>query len=269
MGARLLRRVALARGAGMAAGMAGVHLREVLRNPWTHLAGAVLVGLAVAFRGRGSAVGLVSVVAVLQLYLPPLVVVMAAPLLTRRETWAFWAALPRPPAAAYRGAALGIAGGMLLPLLAGSALAGAVLGLDPRGLALLGLTTVAVTLMFTTLTALFSALTLDVTRAMALGLAAWGLLVLAYGPLVVGVAAAFADYPLDALLVASLIVNPLELWRVGLLHALRVPVLVGPVGKVVTDLFPNGALLIAAASTALGSAVALFAAGWVFWRRER
>lgn len=92
---------------------------------------------------------------------------------------------------------------------------------------------------------------------------------LAYGPLVVGVAAAFADYPLDALLVASLIVNPLELWRVGLLHALRVPVLVGPVGKVVTDLFPNGALLIAAASTALGSAVALFAAGWVFWRRER
>jgi len=249
--------------------MAALHLREVLRNPWTHLAGATLVGLALAFRGRGSAVGLVSMVAVLQLYLPPLTVVVAAPLLTRRDTWAFWAALPRPPAAAFRGAALGIAAGMLVPLLLGGAVAGAVLGFAFVELVLLWLTIAAVTVFFTALTALFSGLTLDVTRAMAMGLAAWGLLVLAYGPLVVGLAIAFAAYPLEPFLIASLLLNPIELWRVGLLHTLHVPVLVGPVGRIVTDLFPNGALVIAATSFAALSTLLLYLSGWLFSNRER
>lgn len=249
--------------------MAALHLREVLRNPWTHLAGLALVGLALAFRGRGSAVGLVSMVAVLQLYLPPLTVVVAAPLLTRRDTWAFWAALPRPPAAAFRGAALGIAAGILVPLLVGGAVAGALLGFTIVELVLLWLTIAAVVAFFTAMTALFSGLTLDVTRAMAMGLAAWGLLVLAYGPVVVAIASAFADYPLGHFLIASLLLNPLELWRVGLLHTLQVPVLVGPVGKVVTDLFPDGALFLAAGSFAVVSTALLYLAGWVFAYRER
>ena len=249
--------------------MTGVHLKEVLRNPWTLLAGAALVGIALAFRSRGSAVGLVSLVAVLQLYLPPLAVVVAAPLLTRRETWAFWAALPRPPAAAYRGATLGIAGGLLVPLVAGGAAAGLVLGLGLLELALLITTVVATVLFWTALVALLSALTLEPTRAMALSLAAWAVLVLAYSPLVVGLAVALADYPLTGFLLAALLLNPLELLRVGLLQALDVPVLVGPIGKLVSDYVPSGGMLIGLASVALGVLTMLWAAGFLFARRDR
>lgn len=249
--------------------MAALHLREVLRNPWTLLAGATIVGIAFGFRDRGSAVGLVSLVAVLQLFLPPLTIVVAAPLLTRRETWAFWAALPRPPDEAFRGAALGIANGLFLPLLAGSAVAGLVLGLAPFELLLLVLVVAALVSLWTALVATFSALTLEATRAMALSLAAWAVLVLAYGPAVVSLAVAFSDYPLANFLVASLLLNPFELLRVGLLQALEVPVLVGPVGRLVSDLLPTGALalgfIVAAASTVL----LLWLAGGVFARRDR
>lgn len=249
--------------------MSAVHLKEVLRNPWTLLAGAALVGIALGFRSRGSAVGLVSLVAVLQLYLPPLTVVVAAPLLTRRETWAFWAALPRPPGAAYRGANLGVAAGLLVPLVAGGAAAGLVLALGALELALLLVTVVATVLFWTALVALLSALTLEPSRAMALSLVAWAVLVVAYSPLVVGVAVALADYPLTPLLVVALLLNPLELLRVGLLQALQVPVLVGPVGKLITDLVPSGGMLIGLAAVGVGALTMLWLAGWRFSRRDR
>lgn len=250
-------------------GMFAVHLKEVLRNPWTLLAGAALVAIGLAFRSRGSAVGLVSLVAVLQLYLPPLAVVVAAPLLTRRETWAFWAALPRPPAASFREATLGIATGLLVPLVAGAGLAGFVLSLGVKELLLLVVTVVAIVLFWTTLVALFGALTLEATRAMALSLAAWALLVLAYAPIVVGIAVALADYPVAPFLLLALLLNPLEILRVGLLQALKVPVLVGPVGKLITDHLSNGGMWLGLATVTLGVALMLWAAGAVFFRRDR
>ena len=249
--------------------MFAVHLKEVLRNPWTLLAGAALVGIGLAFRSRGSAVGLVSLVAVLQLYLPPLTVVVAAPLLTRKETWAFWAALPRPPAASYREAVLGIASGLLVPLVAGAGLAGLVLSLGVTELLLLVVTVVAIVLFWSTLVALFGALTLEATRAMALSLAAWALLVLAYAPIVVGIAVAFADYPVAPFLLLALFLNPLEILRVGLLQALNVPVLVGPVGKLITDYLPSGGIWLGLGAVALGVVLMLWAAGLVFGRRDR
>ncbi|HNQ98550.1 MAG: hypothetical protein IT345_12330 [Trueperaceae bacterium] len=249
--------------------MAGVHLREVLRNPWTLFAGLALVGISLAFSGRGSAVGLVSLVAVLQLYLPPLTVVVAAPLLTRRETWAFWAALPRPAGAAYRGATVGIAVGLLLPLLAGTGAAAAILGLGALELLLLIATVAALVVLWTCTVSFLSALTLDPTRAMALGLAAWALLVLAYGPTVVGLAVAFADYPLGPFMLLAIALNPTELLRVGLLQALGVPVLVGPVGKLVVDTVPNGGFGLGVAAVLMLSALLLWLSGLWFARRDR
>lgn len=251
------------------AGMGALHLREVLRNPWTLLSGLALVGIALAFRDRGSAVGLVSLVAVLQVFLPPLTVVVAAPLLTRRETWAFWSALPRPPAGAFRGAVTGIAVGLLLPLLAGAAVAGLVLGLAPFELLLLCLAVAAILALWSGLVAAFSALTLDATRAMAISLAAWAVLVLAYGPAVVSIAVALADYPLANFLIASLLLNPFELLRVGLLQSLEVPVLVGPVGRLVGELLPAGALALSFAVAAVSTALLVWLAGWLFARRDR
>lgn len=249
--------------------MTTLHAREVLRNPWTWLAGVALAGIALAFRARGSAVGLVSLVAVLQLYLPPLAIVVAAPLLTRRETWAFWAAMPPPPAAMFRGAVAGIAAGLLLPVLAGAGLAALALGLGARELLLLALALVAIVAVWTAATAVASAVTLDAPRAMAMGLAAWALGALAYGPLVVAIAVALRDYPLTPLLVASLLANPLELIRVGLLQALAVPVLVGPVGKLVVDTLAGSALAWGLAAVAAWSTGFVGLAGALFARRDR
>lgn len=249
--------------------MTTLHAREVLRNPWTWLAGVALAGIALAFRARGSAVGLVSLVAVLQLYLPPLAIVVAAPLLTRRETWAFWAAMPPPPAAMFRGAVAGIAAGLLLPVLAGAGLAALALGLGARELLLLALALVAIVAVWTAATAVASAVTLDAPRAMAMGLAAWALGALAYGPLVVAIAVALRDYPLTPLLVASLLANPLELIRVGLLQALAVPVLVGPVGKLVADTLAGSALAWGLAAVAAWSTGFVALAGALFARRDR
>lgn len=249
--------------------MTTLHAREVLRNPWTWLAGVALAGIALAFRARGSAVGLVSLVAVLQLYLPPLAIVVAAPLLTRRETWAFWAAMPPPPAAMFRGAVAGIAAGLLLPVLAGAGLAALALGLGARELLLLALALVAIEAVWTAATAVASAVTLDAPRAMAMGLAAWALGALAYGPLVVAIAVALRDYPLTPLLVASLLTNPLELIRVGLLQALAVPVLVGPVGKLVADTLAGSALAWGLAAVAAWSTGFVALAGALFARRDR
>lgn len=252
-----------------AGAMTSLHAREVLRNPWTWLAGLALAGIALAFRARGSAVGLVSLVAVLQLYLPPLTIVVAAPLLTRRETWAFWSAMPPPAGAVFRGAAVGIGAGLLLPVLAGGGLAALALGLSPRELLLFLLALVSIVVVWAAAMALASAITLDAPRAMAMGLAAWASGALAYGPVVVAIAVALRDYPLTPLLVASLVANPLELIRVGLLQALSVPVLVGPVGKLVTDTLAGGALAWGLGAVLAWSGAFLALAGWVFARRDR
>ena len=111
-------------------GLAALHVREVLRNPWAWPAGLAIGLLALAFRDRDGAVALVSLVAALQSYVPPLLLVLAAPLLTRRETWAFWSALQPAPGRAFVGAAAGIAVGATVPLAAGAA--AAALALDRK-----------------------------------------------------------------------------------------------------------------------------------------
>jgi ABC-2 type transport system permease protein len=246
-----------------------LHAREVLRNPWAWPAGLAIGLLALAFRDRDGAVALVSLAAALQSYVPPLLLVLAAPLLTRRETWAFWSALQPAPGRAFVGAAAGIAVGATVPLAAGAAAAALILGLPPGELALLLAALLALVAVWAGVAALLAALTLDATRALAIGLAAWATTTLAYGPALVGLATALADRPLAGLLVGALLLNPAEAVRVGLLETLNVPVLVGPVAVLLRTALPGPTLAWGLAGSALAATVLAMVAALVFARRDR
>lgn len=250
-------------------GLGTLHLREVVRNPWVWPAGAALVLLGLAFRGQEGAVGLVSLVAALQVYVPPLVLVLAAPLLTRRDTWAFWAALERSPGGAYLRAGVGVALGAFLPLAVGAALAALPLALPALEVALLLASLALLVALWTAMTALLSAITLDASRALALGLAVWAVGTLAYGPAVVGLAGVLADRPLFGLLSAALLLHPAEAVRVGLLELLDVPVLVGPIAVLLADLLPGPTLVWGAISSLTWTGLASVAARVAFTQRNR
>ena len=250
-------------------GLGTLHLREVLRNPGAWPAGLAVGLLGLAFRDPGGAVGLVSLVAALQVYVPPLLLVLAAPLLTRRDTWAFWAALHPAPGRTYVRAAAGIAVGAFVPLAVGASLAALALGTTPTQLALLYVTLAASVVAWTAAAALASAVTLDATRALAIGLAGWALVTLAYGPTVVALANAAGDRPLFGLLTTALLLNPADAVRVGLLEALDVPVLVGPVAVLLRDALPGPTLAWGVLATVAWSAAFAGAAALVFARRDR
>jgi hypothetical protein len=242
-------------------GLATLHAREVLRNPWAWPAGLAIGLLALAFRDRDGAVALVSLVAALQSYVPPL--------LTRRETWAFWSALRPAPGRAFVGAAAGIAVGATVPLAAGAAAAALALGLPPGEVALLLTALLALVAVWTGVAALLAALTLDATRALAIGLAVWAATTLAYGPALVGLATALADRPLAGLLIGALLLNPAEAVRVGLLETLNVPVLVGPVAVLLRTALPGPTLAWGLAGSVLAATALAVVAGLVFGRRDR
>lgn len=249
--------------------MTTLHAREVLRNPWVWPAGLAVAVIALAFRDRGGAVGLASLVAALQIYLPPLILVVAAPLLARSETWAFWAALQRWPAGAFVRAAAGVGAGLAVPLAVGAGLAAVALGLRPSEVVLLAVVLAALLALWSAAAALVAAATMDATRALAIGLAAWAALTLAYGPAVVSVASALGDRPLAGLLIGALLLNPVEALRVGLLETLQVPVLVGPVAVLLRDALPGSTLAWGVAGCLLAAGLLALAAGATFARRDR
>ena len=250
-------------------GVGTLHLREVLRNPGAWPAGLAVALVGLAFRDQGGAVGLVSLVAALQVYVPPLLLVLTAPLLTRRETWAFWAALHPAPGGAYLRAAAGVAVGAFVPLAVGASLAAALLGTTATELALLHLTLAASVVAWTAVATLASALTLDATRALALGLAGWALATLAYGPAVVALANAAGDRPAFGLLTTALLLHPADAVRVGLLEALQVPVLVGPVAVLLRDVLPGPTLAWGVLATLVWSGAFAGLARATFARRDR
>lgn len=250
-------------------GLATLHAREVLRNPWAWPAGLAIGLVALAFRDLDGAVALVSLVAALQSYVPPLLLVLATPLLTRRETWAFWSALQPTPGRAFVAAAAGIGWGTTVPLAAGAAIAALLLGSTPGELALLLTALVSLVAVWTAVAALLAAATLDATRALAIGLALWAAATLAYGPAIVGLATALVDRPLGGLLIGALLVNPAEAVRVGLLETLNVPVLVGPVAVLLQRSLPGPTLAWGVAGSAAVALVIATLAGVVFARRSR
>lgn len=257
------------RNPGSPISLLALHRREVLRNPWSWLAALVLPGLSLAFVGRPPGVGLLSIYGSLLLFMPPVVLALSVPLLARREEWAFWAAMPALPGRLYQAGMAGVGVGLSVAMLAGIGLSGVVLQLPPVWLGLLALSLLAVLWLWVGIAGLCATLFFDPGRALGAALGLWGVLVLAYNPLVVGLAVALQHYPLEPFLIATLLVNPLELLRVALLQALQVPVLVGPVGHLLTQLLGGSSLAWAALAFAGWFAATFGLAGVVFARRDR
>ena len=211
-------------------------LKEVLRNPWAWFLGLGVGLLALAFRGRPEGVAVLSLYGLLLLFVPPAVLALSAPLLAGREEWAFWTAMPRPAGRLFFAAALGVGVGFLLPFALGTGLASSLLNLRPLTFTWLLVSVALVVGFWVGVAAFSSALTLEPGRALGVGLLIWGLLVLAYDPVVVALSIIFRDYPLEGFYLAVIFANPLEILRVSLLKALNTPVLVGPVGYLLDKL---------------------------------
>lgn len=245
-----------------------LYAKALLRNPWAWAPVVLLPLLALAFLGRGEAVAVVSLFASLSLLLPPFVLALSGPLLTQREDWAFWAGMPQSPARLYLFGVLGVGLGFSLPILAGLALAAGLLGLGGKAAALLLLSGLGLLWHWVGLAGWVGA-GLEPARALGVGLLAWGVLVLAYDPLVIGLAVALRDFPLQSFLLTALLLNPLELLRVGLLYALEAPVLVGPAGYLLKELlgYTGGLLPVAVGLLAVG--LGFMGAAWRFARRDR
>ncbi|WP_299428335.1 hypothetical protein [uncultured Meiothermus sp.] len=242
--------------------------KALLRNPWTSLPLLLLPLLALAFVGRGEAVAVVSLYSSLALLLPPLVLGLAVPLLSAREEWVFWAAMPRPASWLYLSGVVGIGLGLSLPVFGGVAFAGAVLGLSGSSLILVLAAGLGLLWLWVGLAGWVSA-GLEASRALGLGLGLWGLLVLLYDPLVVALAVALREYPLEPLLLGALLLNPIELVRVAILEALEAPVLVGPAGFLLQDLLNQAGLALPAGASLMAILLALGGAAWRFGRRDR
>lgn len=245
-----------------------LYTRALLRNPWAFAPLGLLPLLALAFQGRGEAVAVVSLFATLSLLLPPLVLALAVPLLTPREDWAFWAGMPQSPALLYLSGVLGVGLGFSLPIVGGLALAAGLLGLGVKAAMLLIFSGLGLLWCWVALAGWVGA-GLEPARALGVGLLVWGLLVLAYDPLVVGLAVALRDYPLERFLLPAVLLNPLELFRVGLLYALNAPVLVGPTGYLLREFmgFTGGLLPLGVGLLTIG--VGFVGAGWRFASRDR
>ncbi len=249
--------------------MTGFFLKETARNPWA--AGLLLLPplLALGFQGRGEGVGLVGLYSGLLLLLPPLVLALAVPLLASREEWAFLLGLPARPGRAFLEGVLGVSLALAPPLLLGLLLGAGLLGLSPGAGLWLLLSGLGVLLFWVGVAALLAALLLEERRALGLGFALFGLLNVLYGPLVVALGVRLKDYPLEGLLTLALLLNPQEVHRVGLLAALKAPVLTGPVGYLVAErLGAVGPLLGLVYLAGFGGASALLAA-LVFALRDR
>lgn len=246
-----------------------LYLLEILRNPWVWPAGLSLLLLGTAFQNEGGTLGLISVISAASLFVPPLVLVLAVPLLTRRDTWACWSGLADRPGFAYTQASIGVALGTFVPLTLGLALAAIPLALSGLEVALFVLTIGLLTALWTAVATLASALTLDAARALALGVALWALVTLTYGPSVVAIAMGMADRPTFGLLATALLLNPMEAVRVGLLELQSVPILVGPTAVLIKEVLPGPSLVWGVASSVAWTLFMGWLAALVFWWRNR
>jgi len=251
---------------------AALHRRELARDPFSWGVAALLPLSALSWRALSTEVGVMSLFGFAALLLPPAVLALLVPRLARRESWAFWGSLARRPGHAFLGASAGSAVGLLLPIAAGGAAAGAIIGAPlPVTLALL-IAISAIVLVFAAVASLAAALTLDASSALALGAVVWGVGVLGYEPLLVALAVSFADRVFEPLLAALILLNPIELVRVALLRVLEVPVFVGPTGVLLERWWGGGVaatLALASSATLLFAAAIGTLAGWRFARRAR
>jgi hypothetical protein len=252
-----------------AIGFATLHRRELARDPWSWAVALLLPLAAWTWRQLAPEVGVMSVFGVAALLLPPAVLALTAPRLAVRTAWAFWGSLAVRPAAAYRGAVIGAVTGVLIPILAGTAAAAAVVGAPLVQAAALVAAVTIIVVTFGAVAGVAAAATLDPAKAVAIGAAVWGAAVIAYEPALVALAALFANRPYEPFLAALVLAHPIELARVALLRTLDIPVFVGPTGLLIGRWLGEAAALWAVAAAAVVAAAGTVAAGLVLARRER
>jgi hypothetical protein len=246
-----------------------LYRRDLAREGAAWLIAALLPLAAWSWRGLTPEVGVMSIYGVAALLLPPGVLALLTPRLARRATWAFLASLARSPARAFVAATWGATIGLLMPLLAGTAAAAALGGASPRAALALLAAVALIVIAFAFVASAASAFTLEPGRAFAFGAIVWAFGAVAYEPLLIALAGAFADRAYEGVLAGALLANPLESARLALLRTLDVPVFVGATGLLVDRVWGGAAWLFTAAATVLPSAALLLVAGVRFARGAR
>jgi len=249
-------------------------LRNVARSRWVIgyllllLAGTTLL-LRFGGTGERALLSLLNVV----LLLLPLVSVMFGVLYVHNAREFVELLLAQPVA---RGSLYsGLYAGVVLPL-AGAFLVGTGVPLLLQGgdrgyLVHCGLLLAAGVLLTTGFTAMAVAVAVrfdDRARALGLALLIWLVCALLYDGLVLLVASALADYPLETPLLLMVFLNPVDLARVLLLMSFDVSALMGYTGAVYQKFFGAGGMVLAFAALLVATAVPyLFGRRW-FLRKD-
>jgi hypothetical protein len=248
---------------------AALYRRDLARDPAIWWIAALLPLAAWTWRGLTPEVGVMSIYGAAALFLPPAILATLIPRLARRATWAFLASLAPSPARAFVAAAVGATLGLLPPLLAGAAAAAAIVAAPPRAALALLAALALVVIAFAAVAAAAAAFTLEPGRAFAVGAVVWGFGAVAYEPLLIALAVAFAEHPFEGALAAALLVNPLEIARLALLRTLDVPVFVGATGLLIERWWGAAAWALTAAAAIVPAALLLMLAGLRFARGAR
>ena len=219
---------------------------------------------------RGFAKAMAGLVHVSLLVVPVMVLIPAvAALADDRETGALEYLLAQPVTfgEVYWGKWIGSAAAIVLSVVIGfgaSATVAALRGVPPGILGVLLLYIVLMTLVFVAIGFLLAAITGSRARATTLGIITWLFLVV-LGTL--GIMASFVRWGLpEQLLVTWSIVNPVEVFRLGVISLLDPDLsLLGPVGAAVVARFgTGGTAILAAAVLAVWSVVPGVIGWWIF-----
>lgn len=172
------------------------------------------------------------------------------------------------------GSFLGVAGALIAALAIGLGGAGILIGLQTSresygGYLILVAASVALMLAFLALAFLLGVVLLDRLKAMAAAVMAWFALVVGYDLLVIGLSSVLKGTALKTILLPSIILNPVDITRVGVTLAGGRGALFGPAGAVLVDVFGTTlGVAVAASALLVQIALPLVLAIVVFRRRD-
>ena len=168
------------------------------------------------------------------------------------------------------GSFLGVAGALIAALAIGLGGAGVLVALQTSpdsyaGYLILVAAAIALLLAFLALAFLLGVVLLDRLKAMAAAVVVWFALVVGYDLLVIGLSSMLKGTALKTILLPSIMLNPVDITRVGVTLAGGRGALFGPAGAVLVDVFGTSLGMAAAAMALLlqiilplGLAVAVF-----------
>jgi Cu-processing system permease protein len=242
--------------------IAAYQLRDLARSRWLlAYAGFFLLATEALLRfgdgGPKTLLGLANVV----VFIVPLVSIVFGTvyLYNARDHIEMLLAQPVGRSRIFAGLWIGLGVSLCGALVAGMAIPLAVHGMAPRSQAALAtvvVTGVALTLTFVSLAFVLVGLYDDRLKGLGAAIGLWMLAGLVYDGVVLYVSTAFADKPLERVLLAMSIANPVDLGRIAVLLQLDASALMGYTGAVFHHFFASGSGL-ATAALALSAWIAL------------